>query len=165
MPEVGDLPSFLHITHSFSYHILKVKSNCTLPSPGLDKETCLIPVPPQQTVDFPQSFSLLTENLILTQLTLHLGFHRLFLLSMCALSPTKNIIYSYRDKFRVDILSISYINVYMRKVPRVQTRVTYMIKLISWVSISSQIMQFSLSNATQCNIKARHNLKMKRLIR
>ncbi|TTO95317.1 Ubiquitin conjugation factor E4 A [Bagarius yarrelli] len=44
---------------------------------GLDKETCLIPVAPQQTVDFPQSYSLLTENLIFTQLTLHLGFHRL----------------------------------------------------------------------------------------
>uniref|UniRef100_A0A8D3DLJ6 Ubiquitin conjugation factor E4 A n=1 Tax=Scophthalmus maximus TaxID=52904 RepID=A0A8D3DLJ6_SCOMX len=44
---------------------------------GLDKETCLIPVPPQQPVEFAQSYSLLTENLILTQLTLHLGFHRL----------------------------------------------------------------------------------------
>lgn len=43
---------------------------------GLDKETCLIPVPPQQTVESVQSYSLLTENLILTQLTLHLGFHR-----------------------------------------------------------------------------------------
>ncbi|XP_062872395.1 ubiquitin conjugation factor E4 A isoform X2 [Trichomycterus rosablanca] len=44
---------------------------------GLDKETCLIPVPPQQTLEFPQSYSLLTENLIFTQLALHLGFHRL----------------------------------------------------------------------------------------
>uniref|UniRef100_A0A3Q3IRH7 Ubiquitin conjugation factor E4 A n=1 Tax=Monopterus albus TaxID=43700 RepID=A0A3Q3IRH7_MONAL len=44
---------------------------------GLDKETCLIPVPPQQLVESAQSYSLLTENLILTQLTLHLGFHRL----------------------------------------------------------------------------------------
>lgn len=44
--------------------------------PGLDKETCLIPVPPQQPVESAQSYSLLTENLILTQLTLHLGFHR-----------------------------------------------------------------------------------------
>ncbi|XP_063063515.1 ubiquitin conjugation factor E4 A [Engraulis encrasicolus] len=44
---------------------------------GLDKETCLIPVPPQQSVEFAQSYSLLTENLILTQLTLHIGFHRL----------------------------------------------------------------------------------------
>lgn len=43
---------------------------------GLDKETCLIPVPPQQPVEFAQSYSLLTENLVLTQLTLHLGFHR-----------------------------------------------------------------------------------------
>lgn len=44
---------------------------------GLDKETCLIPVPPQQQVEPSQSYSLLTENLILTQLSLHLGFHRL----------------------------------------------------------------------------------------
>uniref|UniRef100_A0A3B4VCK5 Ubiquitin conjugation factor E4 A n=1 Tax=Seriola dumerili TaxID=41447 RepID=A0A3B4VCK5_SERDU len=44
---------------------------------GLDKETCLIPMPPQQPVESAQSYSLLTENLILTQLTLHLGFHRL----------------------------------------------------------------------------------------
>lgn len=44
---------------------------------GLDKETCLIPAPSQQLVEPPQSYSLLTENLILTQLTLHLGFHRL----------------------------------------------------------------------------------------
>uniref|UniRef100_A0A9R1SES0 Ubiquitin conjugation factor E4 A n=2 Tax=Cyprinus carpio TaxID=7962 RepID=A0A9R1SES0_CYPCA len=44
---------------------------------GLDKETCLIPVPPQQTVEFAQSYSLLTENLIFTQLTMYLGFHRL----------------------------------------------------------------------------------------
>ncbi len=43
---------------------------------GLDKETCLIPVPTQQPVESAQSYSLLTENLILTQLTLHLGFHR-----------------------------------------------------------------------------------------
>ncbi|KAG5268844.1 hypothetical protein AALO_G00217100 [Alosa alosa] len=44
---------------------------------GLDKETCLIPLPPQQSAGFAQSYSLLTENLILTQLTLHIGFHRL----------------------------------------------------------------------------------------
>lgn len=44
---------------------------------GLDKETCLIPAPSQQLVEPAQSYSLLTENLILTQLTLHLGFHRL----------------------------------------------------------------------------------------
>lgn len=43
---------------------------------GLDKETCLIPVPPQQPAESAQSYSLLTENLILTQLTLYLGFHR-----------------------------------------------------------------------------------------
>lgn len=33
-------------------------------------------MPPQQPVESAQSYSLLTENLILTQLTLHLGFHR-----------------------------------------------------------------------------------------
>lgn len=44
---------------------------------GLDKETCLLPVPPQQIMEPAQSYSLLTENLVLTQLTLHLGFHRL----------------------------------------------------------------------------------------
>lgn len=44
---------------------------------GLDKETCLIPAPQTQLVEPAQSYSLLTENLILTQLTLHLGFHRL----------------------------------------------------------------------------------------
>lgn len=44
---------------------------------GLDKETCLIPASPQKPVESAQSYSLLTENLILTQLTLHLGFHRL----------------------------------------------------------------------------------------
>lgn len=49
---------------------------------GLDKETCLIPMPTQQPVESAQSYSLLTENLILTQLTLHLGFHR------CILSNT-----------------------------------------------------------------------------
>lgn len=49
--------------------------------PGLDKETCLIPVPPQQSVEFAQSYSLLTENLILTHLTLYLGFHRYALLT------------------------------------------------------------------------------------
>ena len=43
---------------------------------GLDKETCLVPLPPQQSVEYGQSYSLLTENLILTQMTLHLGFHR-----------------------------------------------------------------------------------------
>ncbi|KAM6959039.1 LOW QUALITY PROTEIN: ubiquitin conjugation factor E4 A [Aplochiton taeniatus] len=44
---------------------------------GLDKETCLVPPSSQQPPEFSQSYSLLTENLILTQLTLHLGFHRL----------------------------------------------------------------------------------------
>ncbi|KAG7221065.1 hypothetical protein INR49_017694 [Caranx melampygus] len=50
---------------------------CAFKELSLDKETCLIPVPPQQLVESAQSYSLLTENLILTQLTLHLGFHRL----------------------------------------------------------------------------------------
>lgn len=58
--------------YSVSSHFLN-KFSLTL---GLDKETCLIPVPPQQQVEPSQSYSLLTENLILTQLSLHLGFHR-----------------------------------------------------------------------------------------
>lgn len=33
-------------------------------------------MPTQQPVESAQSYSLLTENLILTQLTLHLGFYR-----------------------------------------------------------------------------------------
>lgn len=53
------------------------RRNRNVHATGLDKETCLIPVPPQQPVESAQSYSLLTENLILTQLTLHLGFHRL----------------------------------------------------------------------------------------
>lgn len=36
----------------------------------------MIPVPPQQQVEPAQSYNLLTENLIFTQLTMHLGFHR-----------------------------------------------------------------------------------------
>ncbi|XP_063292738.1 ubiquitin conjugation factor E4 A isoform X2 [Pelobates fuscus] len=44
---------------------------------GLDKETCLIPVASDQQPEFPQTFNLVTENLVLTQYTLHLGFHRL----------------------------------------------------------------------------------------
>ncbi|KAM4652582.1 ubiquitin conjugation factor E4 A isoform 1-T2 [Discoglossus pictus] len=44
---------------------------------GLDKETCLIPADANQQPDFPQNFNLVTENLVLTQYTLHLGFHRL----------------------------------------------------------------------------------------
>uniref|UniRef100_A0A8B9L9X8 Ubiquitin conjugation factor E4 A n=1 Tax=Astyanax mexicanus TaxID=7994 RepID=A0A8B9L9X8_ASTMX len=59
---------------------------------GLDKETCLIPVPPQQTVEFAQSYSLLTENLILTQLTLHLGFHSRF---VCGLSTIYDSVNSF----------------------------------------------------------------------
>uniref|UniRef100_A0A672ZPS1 Ubiquitin conjugation factor E4 A n=1 Tax=Sphaeramia orbicularis TaxID=375764 RepID=A0A672ZPS1_9TELE len=53
------------------------RHNRNVHAKGLDKETCLIPVPPQQLVESAQSYSLLTENLILTQLTMHLGFHRL----------------------------------------------------------------------------------------
>ncbi|XP_018421672.1 PREDICTED: ubiquitin conjugation factor E4 A [Nanorana parkeri] len=44
---------------------------------GLDKETCLMPAADDQQPDFPPSFNLVTENLVLTQFTLHLGFHRL----------------------------------------------------------------------------------------
>ncbi|KAE8592458.1 hypothetical protein XENTR_v10018761 [Xenopus tropicalis] len=44
---------------------------------GLDKETCLIPAAADQQPDFPENFNLVTENLVLTQYTLHLGFHRL----------------------------------------------------------------------------------------
>ncbi|XP_054651097.1 ubiquitin conjugation factor E4 A [Dunckerocampus dactyliophorus] len=44
---------------------------------GLDKETCLTPVPSQPPLEPAESYSLLTENLVLTQVTLHLGFHRL----------------------------------------------------------------------------------------
>lgn len=53
------------------------RCNRNVHAKGLDKETCLLPAPPQQLVEPAQSYSLLTENLILTQLTLHLGFHRL----------------------------------------------------------------------------------------
>ncbi|XP_069470544.1 ubiquitin conjugation factor E4 A isoform X2 [Ambystoma mexicanum] len=44
---------------------------------GLEKETCLIPVPTDQQPDFAPSYNLVTENLVLTQYSLHLGFHRL----------------------------------------------------------------------------------------
>lgn len=44
---------------------------------GLNKETCLIPTADDQQPDFPPTFNLVTENLVLTQYTLHLGFHRL----------------------------------------------------------------------------------------
>uniref|UniRef100_A0A3B3C9D4 Ubiquitin conjugation factor E4 A n=1 Tax=Oryzias melastigma TaxID=30732 RepID=A0A3B3C9D4_ORYME len=53
------------------------RRNRSIHARGLDKETCLIPVPPQQQVEPAQSYSLLTENLIFTQLTMYLGFHRL----------------------------------------------------------------------------------------
>ncbi|XP_077578234.1 ubiquitin conjugation factor E4 A isoform X2 [Stigmatopora nigra] len=47
---------------------------------GLDKETCLTPMPspPPIQESMVDSYSLLTENLVLTHLTLHLGFHRLY---------------------------------------------------------------------------------------
>ncbi|XP_043532431.1 ubiquitin conjugation factor E4 A [Chiloscyllium plagiosum] len=44
---------------------------------GLDKETCLIPIPQGLEPSFAQTYNLVTENLILTQFALHLGFHRL----------------------------------------------------------------------------------------
>uniref|UniRef100_UPI00398F3CD8 ubiquitin conjugation factor E4 A n=1 Tax=Pristiophorus japonicus TaxID=55135 RepID=UPI00398F3CD8 len=44
---------------------------------GLDKETCLIPIPQGLELMFAETYNLLTENLILTQFALHLGFHRL----------------------------------------------------------------------------------------
>ncbi|XP_030076804.1 ubiquitin conjugation factor E4 A [Microcaecilia unicolor] len=44
---------------------------------GLDKETCLIPAETDQEPEFVPSYNLLTENLVLTQYSLHLGFHRL----------------------------------------------------------------------------------------
>nr|XP_033774432.1 ubiquitin conjugation factor E4 A isoform X2 [Geotrypetes seraphini]XP_033774433.1 ubiquitin conjugation factor E4 A isoform X2 [Geotrypetes seraphini]XP_033774434.1 ubiquitin conjugation factor E4 A isoform X2 [Geotrypetes seraphini]XP_033774435.1 ubiquitin conjugation factor E4 A isoform X2 [Geotrypetes seraphini]XP_033774436.1 ubiquitin conjugation factor E4 A isoform X2 [Geotrypetes seraphini] len=44
---------------------------------GLDKETCLIPSDTDQEPEFVPSYNLLTENLVLTQYSLHLGFHRL----------------------------------------------------------------------------------------
>ncbi|NXY50760.1 UBE4A factor, partial [Ceuthmochares aereus] len=44
---------------------------------GLEKETCLIPAPSEQEPEFANSYNLVTENLVLTQYTLHLGFHRL----------------------------------------------------------------------------------------
>lgn len=70
------------LTFNPTYCMLKELSeeerrNRNVHARGLDKETCLIPVAPQQTIEFAQSYSLLTENLILTQLTMYLGFHRL----------------------------------------------------------------------------------------
>lgn len=43
---------------------------------GLEKETCLIPAVMDQEPEFAPSYNLVTENLVLTQYTLHLGFHR-----------------------------------------------------------------------------------------
>lgn len=53
------------------------RRNRNVHAKGLEKETCLIPKPPQQLVESAQSYTLLTENLIFTQLAQHLGFHRL----------------------------------------------------------------------------------------
>lgn len=44
---------------------------------GLEKETCLVQASEDQEPVFAQNYNLVTENLILTQYTLHLGFHRL----------------------------------------------------------------------------------------
>eukprot|EP00062_Callorhinchus_milii_P011321 gi/632957144/ref/XP_007894313.1/ PREDICTED: ubiquitin conjugation factor E4 A [Callorhinchus milii] len=44
---------------------------------GLDKETALMSLPPDFEPTFAETYNLVTENLILTQYTLHLGFHRL----------------------------------------------------------------------------------------
>ncbi|XP_043936827.1 ubiquitin conjugation factor E4 A isoform X2 [Protopterus annectens] len=44
---------------------------------GLEKETCLIQASTDQEPMFAQNYNLVTENLILTQYTLHLGFHRM----------------------------------------------------------------------------------------
>ncbi|XP_053125306.1 ubiquitin conjugation factor E4 A isoform X3 [Hemicordylus capensis] len=44
---------------------------------GLQKETCLIPAVTEQEPEFAPSYNLVTENLVLTQYALHLGFHRL----------------------------------------------------------------------------------------
>lgn len=57
--------------------------------PGLEKETCLIPKPPQQLVESAQSYTLLTENLIFTQLAQHLGFHRYIYLHIKAHQASK----------------------------------------------------------------------------
>ncbi|XP_054884546.1 ubiquitin conjugation factor E4 A [Poeciliopsis prolifica] len=53
------------------------RRNRSIHARGLEKETCLIPLPPQQQVESALNYTLLTENLVFTQLTLHLGFHRL----------------------------------------------------------------------------------------
>ncbi|KAL7981661.1 hypothetical protein Chor_005749 [Crotalus horridus] len=44
---------------------------------GLERETSLIPAVTEQEPRFADSYNLVTENLVLTQYTLHLGFHRL----------------------------------------------------------------------------------------
>ncbi|XP_014904004.1 ubiquitin conjugation factor E4 A [Poecilia latipinna] len=55
----------------------EVRRDRSIHARGLEKETCLTPLPLQQQVESAQTYSLLTENLVFTQLTLHLGFHRL----------------------------------------------------------------------------------------
>lgn len=44
---------------------------------GLDKETCLISMPSGLEPPFAEAYNLVTENLVLTQFALRLGFHRL----------------------------------------------------------------------------------------
>ncbi|XP_032905589.1 ubiquitin conjugation factor E4 A [Amblyraja radiata] len=44
---------------------------------GLDKETCLISMPSELEPPFAETYNLVTENLVLTQFALRLGFHRL----------------------------------------------------------------------------------------
>lgn len=43
---------------------------------GLDKETCLISMPSGLEPPFAEAYNLVTENLVLTQFALRLGFHR-----------------------------------------------------------------------------------------
>ncbi|XP_078282639.1 ubiquitin conjugation factor E4 A [Rhinoraja longicauda] len=43
---------------------------------GLDKETCLISMPSGLELSFAETYNLVTENLVLTQFALRLGFHR-----------------------------------------------------------------------------------------
>lgn len=62
---------------------------------GLEKETCLIPLPPQQLVESSQSYTLLTENLIFTQLAQHLGFSRYIYLQIKTSQPSKKCLVVY----------------------------------------------------------------------
>ncbi|XP_078726184.1 ubiquitin conjugation factor E4 A isoform X2 [Lampetra fluviatilis] len=44
---------------------------------GLEKETCLVPSDPGETANLAESYNLLTEMLVMAQLTLSIGFHRM----------------------------------------------------------------------------------------